>query len=569
LIKKLIQLIAYKDKKKFMGLVFFIFIISIMDMVGFALIPIFVNFFLEPSSINIYLLRYLPNLNHQLDNKQLLIIMALLVIFYFIIKNFIHFLFLLSRGAYVKYFFLNLKKDIVTRYIFKPYTFFLSQNTGFLLKNITTDVEKVRYAVVEIISILKEVLLILMLFLLSLFVNPPVTLVVTLVFLFMSFGFYLTLRRKIKTRGTELQLMEGNEMKNLLDYFNSIKLIKILGKENFFLNNYKNNLEKIETRKNFFWLIGASPRIIFETLSILLVMSLCVFFVIQDNNSNQAISVMALLIFVAIRLMPSYNMITASYASIKYHSKSINTVMDLVHELNKVKILEEKKNILNSKLLFNDDIEIKNLEFSFENKKIINIRNLIIYKNKINGLIGKSGSGKSTFLNILATMLDPNSGSVTIGSQNIFNNIGDWRKIVGYVPQDTILIDDSIAKNIAFGIEDHQINFKKIDELIEKLDMQDFIAHAKNGINTPVGDKGLSVSGGQKQRIGLARALYFDPELLLLDECTSSLDSVTEEKILNSLISFAKNKITIIFCTHRESSLGICDSIYNLKKTNT
>ena len=539
-----------------------------MDIIGFALIPIFVNFFLDPNSINIYLLKYLPNLNHQLDSKQLLIIIALLIVFYFIIKNFIHFIFLLSRGAYVKYFFLNLKKDIVTKYIFKPYIFFLSQNTGFLLKNITTDVEKVRYAVVEVISILKEILLILMLFSLSLFANPSVTLLVTLIFLIISISFYSTLKTKIQIRGAALQLMEGNEMKNLLDYFNSIKLIKILGKENFFLNNYKNNLKKIETNKNFFWLIGATPRIIFETLSVLSVMSLCIFFVIQDNTSNQSISMMALLVFIAIRLMPSYNMITSSYASIKYHSQSINTIIDLVYELKKSKIFKEKKNISNSKLLFNDDIKIKDLEFSFENKKIINIEDFVIYKNKINGLIGKSGSGKSTFLNILATMLSPNSGSVTIGNQNIFNNIEDWRKIVGYVPQDTVLIDDTIAKNIAFGIEDHLINFKKIDALIEKLDMKDFIADSKNGINTLVGDKGLNVSGGQKQRIGFARALYFDPELLLLDECTSSLDSATEKKLLNSLVVLAKDKITVILCTHRESSLGICDSIYNLKKIN-
>jgi ABC-type multidrug transport system fused ATPase/permease subunit len=162
-------------------------------------------------------------------------------------------------------------------------------------------------------------------------------------------------------------------------------------------------------------------------------------------------------------------------------------------------------------------------------------------------------------------MLRPNKGSITIGRQNIFDNVQDWRKIIGYVPQDTVLIDDSIAKNIAFGVEDHLIDFKKINQLIENLDMQDFVLNLNNGINTFVGDKGLNISGGQKQRIGLARALYFDPKLLLLDESTSALDIETERKILNSLIVFVKNKITLVLCTHRDSSLDICDAIYQLK----
>ena len=536
-------------------------------MIGFALVPIFVNFFLDPNSINIYLLKYLPNLSHQLDNKQLLIAAALLIVFFFIIKNFIHFIFLIQKGSYVKYFFLNLKKEIVTNFIFKPYKFFLTQNTGFLLKNITTDVEKVRYAVVEVITILKEILLIAMLFALSLFASPLATLVVTLVFLIISVAFYLILKKTIKKKGTSLQFMEGIEIKNLLDYFNSIKIIKILGKENFFLNNYKNNLKQMEQNKKFFLLINATPRIIFETLAILSVMSLSIFFIIQGNTSNQAISVIALLIFVAIRLLPSYNTITASYSSIKYNSKSIGIIIDIIYKIKKENVFEEKNNS-NSKLLFNDDIRIKNLEFSFENKQIINIQDLTIYKNKITGLVGKSGSGKSTFLNILSTMLNPKSGSITIGNQNIFNNIQDWRKIIGYVPQDTILIDDSIAKNIAFGIEEHLINFKKIEELIEKLDMQDFISNSNNGINTLVGDKGLNISGGQKQRIGLARALYSDPQFLLLDESTSSLDLKTEKKILDTLSKLVKNKITVILSTHRQTSLHVCDILYNLEKGN-
>lgn len=533
-------------------------------MIGFALIPIFVKFFLDPNSINIYLFKYIPDLSYQLDNKQLLITAALLIVFYFILKNFIHFIFINHKGSYVKNFITDLKKDIIKNFIFKPYEFFLTQNTGFLLKNITTDVEKVRYAVVEVITILKEILLIIMLFGLSLFTSPVVTLLVTLVFLIISITFYLLLKKTIKKKGTSLQFMEGIEIKNLLDYFNTIKIIKILEKENFFLKNYKNNLKEIEENKKFFLLINSTPRIIFETLAIISVISVSIFFIIQGSTSNQVLPTIALLIFVAIRLLPSYNTIASSISSIKYNSKSIFIIIDIIYNLKKEKVFE-KKNISNFKLLFNNDIRISNLTFSFDNKQIISIKDLTICKNKITGLIGKSGSGKSTFLNILSTMLEPQSGSIKIGKKNIFDNIQDWRKIIGYVPQDTILIDDTIAKNIAFGIEEHLINFKKIEELVEKLDMQDFILNSNNGINTLVGDKGLKISGGQKQRIGLARALYPDPQFLILDESTSSLDLKTEKKILNILYDLAKNQITVLLSTHRTTNLDVCDILYNLE----
>ena len=234
MIKKIFQLILYKNPKKFLGIIFFVFILSILDIVGFALIPLFVNFFLDPNLINSYLNTYVPSFSNKLDSKKLLIITGLLIILYFVIKNFIHFIFLLVRGSYVKSFFSNLKKDIVTKYIFKPYIFFLSQNTGFLLRNITTEVEKTRYAIIETITILKEVLLVVMLFTLSLVVSPLITVFISLLLFIISISFYLILKKRIKTRGAALQLMEGNEIKNLLDYFNSIKLIKILSKENFF-----------------------------------------------------------------------------------------------------------------------------------------------------------------------------------------------------------------------------------------------------------------------------------------------------------------------------------------------
>ena len=268
---------------------------------------------------------------------------------------------------------------------------------------------------------------------------------------------------------------------------------------------------------------------------------------------------------ISIRLIPAYNIITGGLSAIKYNKKSVKLIYETILNIQKTEIKSKYKKISNIDFKFNDNIKIKDLSFYYSKKNILNIENLVIYKNKFHGIMGESGSGKSTFLDIISLMQKFTSGSITVSNQNILDFEYDWKKLIGYVPQDTILIDDALKKNIAFGITDDEIDTHLIKELIKKMDLTNFVDNLDNGIDTNVGDKGLKMSGGQKQRIGIARALYFNPKILLLDESTSSLDIETEKNILLHLKNISKDKMTVLFSTHRQSSLDICDIVYKVK----
>jgi ABC-type multidrug transport system fused ATPase/permease subunit len=217
---------------------------------------------------------------------------------------------------------------------------------------------------------------------------------------------------------------------------------------------------------------------------------------------------------------------------------------------------------------FKKEIVFKNVSFKYhpDNDLIFKSLNLKIKKGETIGLIGSSGSGKSTFVDILIGLLSPTSGDVTVDNYKIDKDASSWQKKIGYISQDIHLIDDSIINNIALGVEEDKINLDSVNKAINSAQLQSFIKSLSNGINTHVGDKGVQISGGQKQRIGLARALYHNPEILILDEATSSLDDKTESEVMKAIELLSDDK-TVIIIAHRLSTLGFCKKIFELKNS--
>ena len=248
-------------------------------------------------------------------------------------------------------------------------------------------------------------------------------------------------------------------------------------------------------------------------------------------------------------MMPVVDMLYSDI--IKEKSDILET--NLIHNQIKEKELDDR-----SLVLFKEKICFKNVNFNYKNSnlKTINSLNLEINKNDIVGIIGESGSGKSTIINLLLCLLKPSSGSIDIDGVDIQENIHSWRKYIGYVPQNIFITDDTLKKNIAFGITENEISQDRIVQSLEFSKLKKYVDKQKDGIETLIGDKGSKISGGELQRLGLARALYNKPQVLILDEFTSSLDFNTEKQILDE-IEKLKNKITIILITHRESTLKI------------
>ena len=355
-------------------------------------------------------------------------------------------------------------------------------------------------------------------------------------------------------------------IKNIQQTFSAIKDIKILGKENFFRKRVEVNINLLNTSSYKAGIVGAYPKYLLETI----IVSILILFLIYnlDPEYNQGIISPFLLLFVAaiFRLLPSINKILNLVNRIRF---SLPTVKSLLNELKKIEEnrynakINKKKN---PKINIIKKIEINNLSFTYDNKKdyCLDALDLNIYNNSLIGITGKSGSGKSTLIDIIMGLKIPSAGFVKINNYDLLDINSNWRRMIGYVQQDVFLLDDTIKSNIAFGVQENNINKKKIFDLIKKTQLENFIKSLPEGIDTRVGERGARISGGQKQRIAIARALYSSPKILILDEATNGIDYDSEILILK-LLKKIKKDIIIIFISHKKNVLKFCDVVYQLK----
>jgi len=283
------------------------------------------------------------------------------------------------------------------------------------------------------------------------------------------------------------------------------------------------------------------------------------------NLGNKSISDITTLLIIfsaaSLRLMPIFNRIVISFQNLRTFKPSIDI---LFNELTKNLIVKNDFNN-SGEILLRNSLKIKNVFFQYDLKEKLTLDNvnLEIKKNEIIGIFGKSGSGKTTLLDIIIGILKPSKGMVLIDDIDIHKNPRSYQKIIGYVSQNIFLIDDTLEKNIAFGLKDKEIDNLKLKEAIKNSALNNYIDNLKYGIKTTVGEKGTRISGGQRQRVGIARALYFSPSILILDEATNALDEKTEDEILQT-IKDLKGKITVIIVSHKSSSLKFCDKIIKL-----
>jgi ABC-type bacteriocin/lantibiotic exporter with double-glycine peptidase domain len=287
--------------------------------------------------------------------------------------------------------------------------------------------------------------------------------------------------------------------------------------------------------------------------------------IFRSRPTEDLIPILSMFLAASFRLIPSINKIMASIQSIKFTKPVVDGIIE------EFKIIDSKKSIVKNETLkistlnFENNIEIKNLSFQYEStsKFILKNINLNIKKGSAIGFIGSSGSGKSTLIDIILGILTPSEGNIFIDKIDVNENLRLWQNLLGYVPQSIFLSDESIRNNIAFGIEEKLINEEQIQEAIQMADLQDFINSLPKGIETVVGERGVRLSGGQRQRIGIARALYYNPQIIIFDEATSALDASTEDNVMDS-INKLKNIKTMIIVAHRLSTLSKCDIIYEL-----
>lgn len=456
----------------------------------------------------------------------------------------------------------SLSYNLYKNYLKKSFQFHTNQNSSILLRNIIIEMNNLHlYIINPLITLFAECLLVLGIMILMMLVDIRAFILiifisVPFIFIYLSFA-----KKKIKFFGEKRLHYDGLKLKNAKEAFNSIKEIKVYNAENYSVNNYDIlNRKSANYAKLQHW-FEQFPRILLELFAVGCILIFLLYIGNNYNNIETLIAKTSLFALASFKILPSLNKILVSIQNFKY---GIPFLEQVASDLDKKEKINKKHNTnqLNQVL---DTIEFKDVSFKYTENLILNKINFKFTKGDIVGIKGPSGSGKTTMLNLITGLLEPSKGKIIINDELLNKNQNKITNNIGYVPQNIFLNDDTILKNIAFGVEENKINLDKVKKLIDSLHLKKVITNLPNKINYKIGENAAKISGGEKQRIGIARALYFEPDLIILDEATNELDETTEKLILNTIQTYSKTKISIII-SHKESTLKICNKILNLNK---
>ncbi len=565
--KKFINLIN-DDKKKYIFLFIFLNILLVLfETFSIALIPLIIDILISENPLLPQYLDSINNLISNIDEKDLLLYSSIFVIFLFLIKNFYILGLVYFQETLSVQFRYDLKQKFFNLYINSPFEIINSYNSSQILRN--TDDETSNYVsnFFLILKSFKDLFLFLSIFILLLFVDFFTTLITVLVLLFLLTIYFFLFSKKLKKFGENILNSKNSLIKWILQSLNSIKDIKISKKENKVLEKFINKVAIFENARRKINFIQAIPIAAFEVIFVTIVFILIIF--ISNSQTENVLPLLSLYVVSFIRLLPIFAKFGQVLSSLRSSYPSVEHLNFEFQKFEKYLSVGKKKIDKMANINFEKELTINSVSFKYlnSNKNIFQNFDLSIKKGKAIGIVGKSGSGKTTLINLISGLLYPSSGNINVDGIDIFKNLESWQKKIGLVPQDNFLMDDTILQNILFLNDEDKVDKKRLNDAINYSGLSEFINKLDAGINTNVGEGGAFLSGGQIQRIILARLLYNDPEILILDEFTNSLDPESENYILEKLELLKKEKNKNFFIiSHKMKPLKLCDEIIVLEK---
>ena len=566
-ILKIFNLLSSQEKKRAGILMILILIMSVFDMLGIVSIYPFLIILTNPELIQTNnILRNLFELSNSYgveNSKQFIFFIGVLV--------FLVFTFSLAFKGITNYFLLrfvmmreySIGRRLVEAYLIQPYSWFLNKHSADLGKNILSEVNNVTdRALAPFINLVAQCAIIILILILLLFVNAKIALIS-----FSGFGvgyliIYFVVNKKLKTIGVSNLQRNRERALVLLETFGAIKEVKMGGLEKVFLKRY--DLPAVLYAKGYSLatILSLIPRFAMEGLGFGSMLIVILYLMTIIDDFSVIIPILSIYAVAAYRILPAIQQLYTSLTTIKYSQPAIDL---LYSDINNMKIKNEVHDNNQDEIQFKKEIKLHNLNFKYpsSDKFIFKNLNISIKANTSVAFVGKTGSGKTTLVDIILGLLEPYNSKLTVDDKEINNlNVRNWQKLFGYVPQQVYLADDSILNNIAFGVNEENINIKNVEQAAKIANIHDFIINElPNGYKTTVGERGIRLSGGQKQRIGIARALYFSPKVLVLDEATSALDNITESLVMEGLKNIS-DEMTILIIAHRINTVKNCDIIY-------
>jgi len=457
----------------------------------------------------------------------------------------------------------DLKNRLFKIYLGSPYGFHTNKNSSDLSKNIQLEVAQFLIFIQSILQLFLELTVITAALIVAALIEPMGVLVSTIIIGLFVIILGKLLKNRILELGSKRLIIDGQTNRIILESLNAIKEIKISGKESFFsslLNTRTLEKAKLTSIYNFFNMI---PRSFIEFIAVLSLACIIYVSISLGTELEKILLIMGVFAVAAFKLIPSANKINTYRNQILFNRSSVNVLFEEFKNI-QIQNKKSKTNRITNPLSSHVQIDKVFFKYSENEANILNNISIKIMRGTIIGIIGESGSGKSTLIDLILGLYVPVKGKISVDGKNIHDDIRSWQNTIGYVPQTINLIDDTLKNNIVLGLNNNEIDNRKLEKAIELSHLKDFINNLKNGLNSQVGEKGVRLSGGQRQRIGIARALYNNPEVLVLDEATSSLDSKTESEVMKSIDGLIGVK-TILLVSHRLSTLKNCNVVYKIK----
>ena len=570
--KKLMVLLDQKQKRTMVFLIFMMLIGAILETLGVSSIMPVMNVVMEENALeNHEYLRVICEV-FQIDNKRDLMILVLSsLVGIFVVKNI--FLFF-QQKMQLKFVYTNqfaTSRRMMINFMQRPYEYYLNADTSVIQRSITSDVNNMYGLILALLQLISEIIVFIFLVAISLVADVWMCITVTSLLVVVLLVIKCVLKPIMKCAGEENQDYYSGLYKWIDQSVMGIKEIKIACREPYFINEYSQCGAGYVSAVQRYNLYNATPRLLIETVAIA---GMVLYMMIQLLSGTGAVDIMpqlTLLALVAVRLIPCANRINNHLTSIAYFEPFFMGVSDNLQE----EIQDEnvdyaaetyQKSIDVEKLVIKDKIELKNITYKYPNTDVLIFDNadMEIPIGKSVGIVGTSGSGKTTVVDILLGLLRLQSGEILADGTEVREHYQEWLKNIGYIPQSIFMVDASIRKNVAFGYADEEIDDEKVWEALAEAQLDEFVKGLPEGLDTSIGERGIRISGGQRQRIGIARALFEDPEVLVLDEATSALDNDTEAAIMESINRLHGRK-TLIIIAHRLQTIEKCDMVYRIE----
>jgi ATP-binding cassette, subfamily B, bacterial PglK len=568
-ISKLFSIFDRRQKVKLFGIFMMLTIGAGLEVVGIGLILPFVTLVQSPDHILQYVGPGTWVGNIDMSLSHIIILMGLALLAFYIMKNAYLAYSYVTQFRFVYGALARLAERLLDIYLRQPYAFHLRKNTAELLKHVTVDLFQVfNHNLVPVLILASEVIVTACLLATIFFMDPVIAMISVGILGGLSFVFYYLVRAKTDDLGKQNQFYQEQFLREIHEAFGGIKEIKVLCREAFYLDGFRQNMKEQARTQRYPQIINQFPRLFIETLLVIALLLIVIMTQARGQNFQEATPTLALFAMASYRLLPSINRILSMLTMIRYFKVSVDVIHkdledlpEFHHSRSGIETVETE-----TPSIFQKEVALVNVSFTYPESSHAAIEdvNLTIRKGSSVAFVGPTGSGKTTLVDLMLGLHVPSHGSILVDGVDTKNDLHSWKRCIGYVPQSIFLSDGNIRRNVAFGISEDRIDEGKIWCALEAAQILTMVRALPQGLDTAVGERGVRLSGGERQRIGIARALYHQPEFLIMDEATASLDHETENAVTEA-IECLSHKFTMIVIAHRLSTVRNCDKIYRIE----